>query len=244
MNIIVLSYNIEGLTLEANFCQDQSLAKYIISKSEYLNKYLPSLCADIICIQEYSPILCLKFENYANVIVGRNAIYYKRDKFSYISHESGNLFGLIVSLNITNINLLLNIGSNRLLPYAINMEHRASSMASTDLLAKNKLTIFALDTNMKKAEEKLLTNLTDCYLNASITNNYYTHDKKNNPYFVGDDKKITRTRYDKIFCSRSFDCQIFNVIIPKNDPKLIHALYPYGGISDHYPVMATLTFND
>ena len=215
MNISVLSYNIEGLTLEANFCQDQSLAQYIISKSEYLNKYLPSLDADIICIQEYTPILSLNFEKYATIIVGRNAVYYKRDKFSYISHKNGNLFGLIVTLNITNINLPLNVGSNRLVPYAINQEDRASSMASIDFLAKNKLSIFALDTNMKKAEDKSLTNLLDCYLNASITSNHYTHDKKFNPYFMDDDIKITRTRYDKIFCSRDFDCQVFNVIIPK-----------------------------
>ena len=240
MEITVLSYNIEGLTLEANYCTDQTLKNYIINKSEYLNKYLPSIDADIMCIQEYTPILNLNFnDDYNCIIVNRNAIYFKKNKFEYLKHKwNDKLFGLIVTLDVNNF--IVKVGTHRLTPYAEGADKRKLTINCIDQMAKNKILIFAADTNMRKKEERPLKNLLDCFHLASITTGTYTYDKKTNPYFFGDNEKVSRTRYDKIYCSNIFDCQILTVIKPNNDKKLIHPLYPYGGLSDHYPIMALL----
>ena len=64
VKINVISYNIEGLTLEMNYCHDQSLKDYIFNKSKYLNNYIDKIDADIICIQEYTPILNIIPKNF------------------------------------------------------------------------------------------------------------------------------------------------------------------------------------
>ena len=238
MELSILSYNIEGLTLEYNYCDDQSLKEYIIEKSKYLNQYLPSLNADIICIQEYTPILTLNFSEYYRVISGYNAIFFKKNIFKYVKHITNDSIGLLVDLDWNGKNI--SIGTNRLPPFEINKEKRKAMLEEIDLVSKEKLFIYALDTNMKKTEESTLNNLVDCFSNSTISDGYYTLDKQRNPYFRGDNLKKTRTRYDKIFCTNLFDCVNFVVIKPSQNAKLVHELYPYGGISDHYPISAIL----
>ncbi|AYV85824.1 MAG: putative ORFan [Satyrvirus sp.] len=64
-----------------------------------------------------------------------------------------------------------------------------------------------------------------------------------NPYFSGDDLRKSRTRYDKIFCTDIFSCTELDVIKPEKNNKLVHIIYPYGNLSDHYPVTALLELN-
>ena len=239
MKITILSYNIEGLTLEYNYCQDQSLKQYIIDKSVYLNKYLATLNVDIICIQEYTPILNIDLENYYCVKTKPNAIFFRKGKFTYVNHKEDDAYGLIVKLNTDGF--IVKIGTNRLPPGFGNEQLRSTIMATVDAIAKNKILVYAADTNMKKAEEKVMTNLVDCYHLATVTDGHYTLDKKTNPYFANDDASEVRTRYDKIFCTKIFDCEQTIVLKPVNNDKLVHTSYPFGGISDHYPVMAVLS---
>ena len=239
MKISIVSYNIEGLTLEYNYCQSQDLKNYIIEKSIYLNKYLPELAVDIICIQEYTPILNLDFGDYYTVKDKSNAVFFRKNKFTYVKHIVHKLCGLIVTLDSNGF--ILKLGTNRFAPSNDGLEQRATTIKILDSYAKNKIFIYAADTNMKKAEEKDLNNLVDCYHAASLTTGHYTLDKRTNPYFASDYANKTRTRYDKIFCTNVFDCEQFVVLHPANDGDLVHEYYPFGGISDHYPVLAILS---
>ena len=99
LKISVVSYNIEGISLETNYCHDQSLVDYIIEKGIYLKKYLENLAVDIICIQEFTPILNLALDNYIIVKKSYNAIFFNKDKFSYVKHKFNNGYGLILTLN-------------------------------------------------------------------------------------------------------------------------------------------------
>lgn len=242
MTINVISYNIEGLTLEMNYVRDQSLKKYIIEKSNYLNEYLDNLKSDIICIQEYSPILKLNPKKYNKIIVDSNAIFYKSEKFSYIDHKNNKLYGLLVVLSVDKF--IINVCTQRLPPYNENNVLREKIINKIDVISKDKYFIFAADTNMRQLEEKILINLIDCYYNATIIIGHYTLDKKFNPYFEGDNKKINKSRYDKIFYTNFFNCEQLAVIRPNSCQKLIHPIYPYGNVSDHYPVLAILTIKN
>ena len=239
MKISILSYNIEGLTLEYNYCLDQSLKEYIINKSKYLIKFLKDEDADIICIQEYTPVFNIEIEDYYCVKQKPHAIFYKKSLFKYVEHTASEIYGLLVTLNIDGF--LFKIGTNRLPPTPENISLREQIMDTVDKMGKEETFIYAVDTNMKKAEEKVLNNIVDCFYLASVTTGYTTIDKKTNPYFSGDNNSITRTRYDKIYCSKIFDCEQFVVIKPKTNKELVHKIYPYGGLSDHYPVLAVLT---
>ncbi|XWV25869.1 putative orfan [Tupanvirus soda lake] len=239
MQINVVSYNIEGLTLEANYCNDQSLKSYIINKSIYLNKYLKNINADIICIQEYTPILNINIENFYNVIEGSDAIFFRKQKFSYVKHNFKKSYGLLVTLNMND--LIIKVCTHRLPPFNENSELRKNIIQKIDKISKNRLFIFAADTNMRKWEEITTDNLTDCFNSATITKGFYTIDKKFNPYFADDDKKTNRNRYDKIYCTNFFDCEQLVVCRPNPHPSLIHPIYPFQNVSDHYPIMAVLT---
>ena len=242
MEICIISYNIEGITLEKNYCKDQSLKNYIINKSEYLKKYLPELDADIICIQEYTPILLLELEDYYCVKENTNAIFFRKNKFIYIDHVINQTIGLFVILKTNNI--IIEIGTHRFPPYSENCNVRRKILKKLDKKAKNKLLIFAADTNTRDFEEYELDNLTDCFHGAYIREGCFTLDKTTNPYFFGancnKNKNKKRTRYDKIYYTNFFKCQKIKVIEPKADNNLIHSIYPYGNISDHYPLMANL----
>ncbi|XWV24632.1 putative ORFan [Tupanvirus deep ocean] len=239
MQINVVSYNIEGLTLETNYCNDQSLKNYIINKSKYLNEYLKNIHADIICIQEYTPILNIKIDDFHNVIEGSNAIFYRANKFSYVKHIFKNSYGLLVTLNMND--LIIKVCTHRLPPFNENSELRKNIIQKIDKISKNKIFIFAADTNMRKWEVVVTNNLTDCFDSALITNGFYTLDKKFNPYFEDDNKKTNRNRYDKIYCTDFFDCEQLVVCKPKPHPSLVHPIYPYANVSDHYPILAVLT---
>lgn len=239
MQLSIISYNIEGISLETNYCNDQTLKKYIISKSVYLNKYLSSLNVDIICIQEYSSVLNLDLENYYVVKKDYNAIFYKKNKFVYVKHAFDDIAGLSVTINVGG--LTIEVVTNRFAPYQTGCQLRNIAINMINDMAKNKIFIFAGDTNMRKSEETVLNNFVDCYHSATINQGFYTLDKKFNPYFSGDKTKVYRARYDRIYCSNLFDCEQLIVIKPVCCPDLVHELYPYGGISDHYPIMAILT---
>lgn len=242
MRITVLSYNIEGLTLEYNYCQDQSLQDYIIAKSKILNGYLEKTMADIICIQEYTPILNIELGEYQCQKSKPYAIFYKNAKFKYISHIVNDTLGLVVTLSMDEF--IFRIGCHRFPASGEKIEERRKILNTIDDYCGDNISIYAIDTNMKKSEEKPLNYLMDCFYQASVTHGYYTLDKKTNPYFAGDDKNKTRTCYDKIYCSRIFDCTQFTVLTPENNKKLIHKIYPFGGLSDHFPVMAILTVDE
>lgn len=243
MQISIVSYNIEGITLEMNYCNDpsQHFKKYIIEKSNYLNIFLSNLNVDIICIQEYTAILNIKLEKYFVVKENRHAIYFLKNKFKYVDHITNNDIGLVVILNMNGF--YVNIGTNRLLASNENKENRNEIMNKIDSFSKNKIIIFAIDTNMRNSEEKIMNNLTDCYYNAKITNGFYTLNKTTNPYFANDNNKKFKFRYDKIFFSDFFDCEQLNNIIPKTNSNLVNSYYPYGNLSDHYPVLAILSIN-
>ena len=241
LKISVISYNIEGLSLETNYCHDQSLANYIIEKGVCLKKYLENLDADIICIQEYTPILNLALDNYISVKKSYNAIFFNKDKFSYIKHKFNNDYGLVVTLKI--VGLIIQVCTHRLPPFNDNRTAREIIINKIDNLSKNKIFIFAADTNMRKSEDKPLDNLIDCFHYASITKGFYTLDKKFNPYFESDYNKPYRNRYDKIYCTNLLDCEQLIVMNPASNYNLIHPLYPYGNISDHYPILAILYIN-
>lgn len=238
MQLNIISYNIEGLTLALNYCKDQSLKQYIINKSKYLTDYLGKLCADIICIQEYIPALNLDLENYYSVKENHYAIFFHKDKFKYVSHKFNEIYGLSIVLDHNGF--IMEICTNRLQPYDDNKQSRANALEKIDTYAKDKIFIYAVDTNMKKSEEKILDNLVDTFYIADKTVGFYTFDKKENPYFFGDKEKITRTRYDKIFCSNLFECDKVVVLRPKPTKDLVHTIYPFGNISDHFPIRAEL----
>jgi len=151
MKISVTSYNIEGLTLEANYCQDTSLKYYIVEKSKYLNEFLSSLNSDIICIQEYTEILEIKLENYYHVVEKSDAIFYSKEKFTYVNHTYNQHHGIWLSLDMDG--LVLEIVSVRLPP---NDEPvlREMVLSNIDMKAKNKILVLASDTNMKKKAKK------------------------------------------------------------------------------------------
>ena len=240
MKISVLSYNIEGITLEENFKKDNSLTQYIISKAKILREFLLSQNADIICIQEYTPILFSELlgDVYQSVIQDRNAIFFKKNKFKFLSGKYKNRVGLTIKLDANGT--IFYCSTDRLVPSSTGTNKRKKSIKAADSIAAKKLFIYAVDTNMRKSEEKSLDNLTDCFKQATITNGFYTLDKKFNPYFFTDGDIEIRTRYDKIFISKEFDCEQLDVLRPKSNLELVHTTYPYGNLSDHYPLMAIL----
>jgi len=236
--LTVLSYNIEGLTLEYHYCQDQSLKNYIIEKNKCLNNFLANTDIDIICIQEYTPILNITSNNYYCVKQKPYAIFFRKGKLKYIEHHIDKARGLVVRLAIDEF--IFYVGTNRLVPSHDGIDERKKLMTQIDDSGKDNIMIYALDTNMRKKEDESLNHLTDCFYIASEIVGKYTYDKKTNPYFNGDDKKITQTRYDKIFISDTFTCEKLAVIELQKNDLLVHPVYPFGGISDHYPIMATL----
>lgn len=241
-NISIMSYNIEGLTLEHNYRTNHSLKSYIAEKSIYLNAYLSNSGIDIIAIQEYTPILNISLSEYYHVAQSGNAIFYSKSKFAYVSHSSdANGLSVIMSV-LAASDLPITVHCHRLPPYTCNDKIRATYMATIDNLAKDKLFIFASDTNMRKCEETILDNLIDCWhYTSSKSNQMYTIDKKSNPYFSGDSSLTITSRYDKIFCTDLFSCKNLTVVHPLSDSKLCHPIYPYGNISDHYPIIAILS---
>lgn len=244
MQISIVSYNIEGLTLEYHFSSDPTLKEYIINKSKYLNTYLSETNADLICLQEFSPLFNISLKNYYHVIHQSCAIFFIKNKFKYVSHIFDDQCGLIVCLK-TNDDFQFFVGTNRLEPFVQNAEKRSMAMKSINKFAEDNLCIFALDTNMRKNECNQFQNIIDCLDNASVTQGFYTYDKKKNPYFASDNgEKNIRTRYDRIYFSKNiFDCEQLIVLVPVNNHILVHQLYPFGGISDHYPLLALLTIN-
>ena len=243
MRLTILSYNVEGLTLEYNYCIDQSLEQYIIKKSKVLNKYLAKIDADIICIQEYTPILNINpGDEYSSIKDKPYAIFYRKSMFEFISHKCNETSGLVATLSMNGF--IFKVGANRLPASSEKIATREKILNDLDKASRDEISIYALDTNMKKSEEKPLKNLADCFYQASVTKGYYTLDKKTNPYFLGDDKNLTRTCYDKIFCSKIFDCEQCTILTPKSNKKLVHTSYPFGGLSDHYPLLAVLTIDE
>lgn len=247
MQISIVSYNIEGLTLEINYCHEQQkypakdgisgLKEYIIHKSKCLNYFLSNLDVDIICIQEYTPILSISLDDYYCVIENTNAIFYSK-KFKYDSHMCHKKYGLILSLKLDGINFF--VCTHRFPSGLENAIVRKDLICAIDKLSKNKVMILAADTNIKNYEHYYLNNLNDCYHEATEVIKTYSYDKTINPYFAGDMGKTIRQRYDRIYISDVFHCEKISILIPSSNDNLKHDLYPYGNLSDHLPVYARL----
>lgn len=237
MQISVVSYNIEGLTLEINYCKHPSLKDYIIHKSKCLTHFLAHLKADIICIQEYSPIIQINLDDYYHVIENTNAIFYHK-KFKYDNHTCHKKYGLILSLDLDGINFFV---CTQRFPSGLDyVSKRKELICAYDRLVNNKVFILAVDTNMKNHEHYFMSNLSDCYHKASEIVKTYTYDKTINPYFPDDSGKFIRQRYDRIYISDIFNCEKIRIIYPEPSSELKHEMYPYGNLSDHLPVYVTL----
>lgn len=232
----ILSYNIEGLTLETNYCRDKTLKNYIVEKSAYFNRCLLEIDADIICLQEYSPVLGIDLDGYHCAKEKPCAFFFKKC-YKYLGHSHHKKYGLVVKLERHGFAFW--VASNRL---PIGSERQKADYGRPGYFSRNKTIIHCIDTNMRKNEEYCPADLFDCYHSASTTEGHYTHDKKLNPYFRGDGGKEIRTRYDKIFHAPALVCKSLRVLRPEN-PGLVHDLYPFGGASDHYPLMAVFEIN-
>lgn len=239
MKISILSFNIEGISLKKNYLEDKSLRQYILNKGEYLNKFFLEINADIICLQEYMSFFLIKLENYNSIKIDQYAIFFKKNKFNYVNHHHSIECGLVLELDMNG--LIFNIGSMHLAAGYENVEIREEQIEYLDQSIKGNF-IYAIDTNMKKQEEKKLNKLIDCFNIAESIKGEYTYDCKINPHFSQNEGN-NMMRYDKIFASNKLKCKALSVIKPKKCNKLIHKKYPFGSISDHYPLLAIINIS-
>lgn len=239
MKLSICTFNIEGLTLLYNYQQNPDLHSYIYSKAIILKNYLQTLNVDIICIQEYISVFHLELDNYDQIEIDSNIIFFRKS-YTYIEHTVHPLIGIIIKLQLGSDfhGLQIYVGTNRLAPLAGGSSKRIETMNAVDSFAKDKLFIYCADTNLRKNENPTLHNIFDSILTGDITNGFYTLDKKFNPYFAGDLDSTNRARYDRIYHTDHLNCKGLYVHRTKNYPTLKHMIYPFGGLSDHYPVEA------
>jgi hypothetical protein len=241
MKFSICTYNLEGLTICHNAIDHPDLKEIILSKSQIFIDLLKKIGSDIICLQEYISVFHIKLDEYHRVESGSNVILFKK-KFKYIKHWLDPLVGLILELDLGKEagNCHIFVGTNRLAPLAAGKDKRIEHIKAIDLFAKKKLFVFGGDTNLRKAEEELYDNINDCVNTATITNGFYTLDKKINPYFQGDDQRNIRVRYDRIYHTGLLDCQQLHVHKVPPMEILKHYMYPFGGVSDHFPLEAIM----
>lgn len=233
----IISFNIEGITLENRFLNDHSLENYIIQKNKILNNYLNNADVDLIGIQEFSPIFIIKSDKYCSVVKSRYVLLFDKNKFEYLGHDP-EFEHLVVYLKWNNT--IISVCVHRLPNTYQNIQKRKKMLKELDCFAKNKNCIVMIDTNMRGSEYCKLSNMRDCYLSASVKEGSFTIDKINNPYFASDCNASYRYRYDKIFVSKNFKCNKFTVLNPCNELDH-HPMYPYGSLSDHYPIQSHIT---
>ena len=239
VKINILSFNVEGISLEDRLKHSNNKESYLSEKKRILKNFLLSSGAEIICLQEFTNIIRFELTGYHSLLIGDLVIMFNPNYIKYIRGEYHPKIGLIGYFNHLLTGIKFWVATARWTPYKHNRVYREESFQATCDFLKDKTGIFIGDTNARNGEIQSNDILIDAHEEAVEKSGTYTIDKKENHYFEKE-PLLYQSRFDRCYITKDIVC-LKSTVCGKEKYNELKPLSVSGCLSDHYALMVSLT---